>query len=584
VDFAFTGRDGSVANLGALFSAPALAFDVESSGVHTHSDVPLGFSVTDGPNHAYYANIENQYFRELMNNPDTLYIGHNIKYDRSKMKQAGVTINNVCDTMIAAHLREDRPLSLDELIRDKTGRSIQTFNEYRKPIVASTPQELVEHFGPHARATWILWHGYEDDTHSWPGYEKELRRNIVWDTFWDLEMPLVPVLSDMEMNGVQIDAAYLAELGRYFDEKISILDEACQYWAGTTSVNFNSADQVADVLYNKLKIKPPWRKTSGGRGKPPRYTVEGKYLETIKHTHPILPYYLLYKQFQKLKGTYVEGMLEKLVDDRIYCSFNQTGTVTSRLSSSGPNLQNIPQRREEGRKIRRAFIAPPDYWLVKADADQLELKVGAHCSQDPFMLDAFRRGRDIHMETAMRRWGDPKRRPEGKTANFQNQYGGGTPEQKEAFFTAYPRMKKWQDKTKALARETGYVRTLFKRKRTIPEIFSDSRKMREHGEREAISTIIQGSSAEVVKVGMRRIWEDIRDTDIRMVLQVHDELVFEVPDNMLNDFMPHLKQRLQYNELSLPITYSISYGRNWEQMEKYDAEKYSGKPALEMAA
>lgn len=570
--YAYTSRDGSVPDLDALFGSDALAFDVEASGLHTYSDVPLGFSVTNAPGHAWFAMIDNPGFRGLMSNPNTLYIGHNIKYDRSKMKQAGAIIDNVCDTMIAAHLCEEPRLSLEYLIQAKTGRTIPTFPEYPKPILASNPQELADYFGSHARATWILWNGYEDEHYRWPGYQAELRRNIVWDTFWDLEMPLVPVLSDMEMNGVEIDAAYLKELGEYFDAKLEILKAALIHWSGSDSTNFNSPDQVAPLFYDKLKIKRPWRKTRSGRS-----VLEGKYLETIKDSHPILPIYLKYKQFQKLKSTYVDSILDALINGRLYGNFNQAGTRTSRLSSSGPNLQNIPQRYAEGRKIRQAFIAPESYSLVKADADQLELKMGAHCSQDANMLDAFRHDRDIHLETAMRRWNDPAKRPEGKTANFQNQYGGGTPEQKEIFFTAYPQMKRWQDKTKAQARELGYVRTLFKRKRTVPEVQSDNDKMREHGERECISTIIQGSSAEVVKIGMRRIWEDIRDTDIRMTLQVHDEMVFEVPDNLVEDFMPHLQQRLRYDELSLPITYSVSYGKNWASMEKYNGNGVKAK-------
>ena len=209
MEYSFASRDGHAEDLDALFNADMLAFDVEASGTHTYADVPLGFSVTDGPDHSYFAHIDNAYFRELMANPNTLYIAHNAKYDRSKMKQAGVVIDNLCDTMIAAHLCEEPRLSLHELVERKLNRSIKTFGDYPKPVATSTTRELVDHFGSHARATWILWNGFQDEDVNWPGYKYELRRRILWDTFWKLEMPLIPVISDMEMNGVQIDADYL---------------------------------------------------------------------------------------------------------------------------------------------------------------------------------------------------------------------------------------------------------------------------------------------------------------------------------------------------------------------------------------
>jgi len=565
MDYGFVSRDGSSEDLSALMSASILALDVEGTGTHSHKDVPLGFSIASSPHSAYYADIDNHYFRSMLSDPNKLIIAHNAKFDRTEMKHVGVTIDNLCCTLIAAHLCEDYPLNLVDLLAAKTGRGITKFTDLKRPLFDMSLDELAEFSGPHSRAAWILWHGYEDDRYSWPGYKQELRRNILWDTFWNIEMPLVPVLSDMEYNGVAIDAGYLKELGIYLDGKIALLEEALKYWSGHDNVNFNSPDQVAKVFFKELGIKPSWKKTRSGRS-----AIEGKYLETIKGTHSIIPYYLMYKQFQKLKGTYVDGLLGQMVDGRVYGDFNQTGTRTSRLSSSDPNLQNIPQRSEEGRKIRRAFIAPEGTTLVKADADQLELKAMAIKSRDPNMLQAFKDKRDIHLETAIRAYHDAKRRFEGKTLNFTVQYGGGSPEQQEAFFSAYPGVKKWIDKTNQEAMEIGYVRTLFNRKRTIPDLKSLYDKQRAHGCREAISTIIQGSSAEVVKVGMKRSWDEIKHTDIKMVLQVHDEMVYEVPDNLVSDFMPELQKTLRYDELELPITYTISSGKNWAEMEKWN--------------
>lgn len=563
-DYAFASKDGSPEDLEALFGAPILAFDVESTGVHMRSDVPIGFSVTHSPNSAYYASIDNVYFRELLANPNTLYISHNSKFDRSMMRRVGVQVNKVCDTMIAAHLCEEVDLSLEFLIGHKAGRSIPTFGDIRRPLIDLSLHEMLDYSGSHSRAALILWNGYEDEHYYWPGYEYELRRNLLSKVFWGLETPLIPVLSDMELHGVAINSSYLVELGQYFDEKLELLEQALVYWAGT-KINFNSPDQVADLFYRKLGIKPGRNVTNSGRP-----AVEGKYLESIKNSHTIIPLYLRYKQYQKLKSTYVNSLVEKKVDGRIYGNFNQAATRTGRLSSSDPNLQNIPERTEEGRKIRRAFVAPPGFVLIKVDADQLELKMIAILSKDPALLGAFRAGKDIHEETATRAYGSASRRPDGKTLNYQVIYGGGREDQQQAFFSAYPGVPRWEEKVRQDAETVGYVRTLFGRKRSIPEIRSSNRKLAEHGHRKAISTIVQGSSAEVIKVGMRRVWEDIKNTGIGMVLQVHDELLFEVPTELLPDFASYLGRRLQYDDLDLPITYSISYGPNWAQMTKWN--------------
>ncbi len=554
--------------LDSLFSAPTLAFDVESTGTHTRRDVPIGFSIAGDADNGFFIPVDDRYHCQLLAD-EKAYIAHNGKYDRSMVLKLGITVDNICDTMIAAHLCEEAELNLPYLIALKTGRKIREFTEFGKNLLMASYEELAEYFSHHARAAWILWYGYRDDRYNWPGYQQILEDKKLSSVFWDLEMPLVPVLSDMEYNGVAIDRSYLSELGSYFDEKIELLDHALGYWADkyNRKVNFNSPDQVADLFYDHIKIKPPPFKTRSGR-----YTLEGKYLDGIKDTHPIIPRYLEYKRLQKLKGTYVNALLRNMIEGRVYGNFNQTGTRTSRLSSSGPNLQNIPQRTEIGRRIRTAFIAREGFSLVKADADQVELKMMAIWSKDKYLLEAFRLNKDIHLETALRMFNDASRRPEGKTANFQMIYGGGSQRQRDMFFVAYPGVLIWTNNALARARGLKYVRTLFGRIRTIPELGHGIEKVAAHGDREAISTLIQGSTAEVVKVGMRRIWEDIQGTDIKMVLQVHDEVVFEVPDAQVKEFSHHVKERLQYDELDLPITYSVSTGKNWNTMTKVNTE------------
>ncbi len=554
--------------LDSLFDAPTLAFDVESTGTHTRKDIPIGFSVAGNADNGFFVPVDDRYYCQLLAD-NKAYIAHNGKYDRSMMLKLGITIDNICDTMIAAHLCEEAELNLPYLIALHTGRKVREFSSFGKNLLIAPYQDLAEYFEHHARAAWILWYGYHDEHHNWPGYQQILEDKKLTNVFWDLEMPLIPVLSDMESNGVAIDRQYLSELGDYFDQRIELLDYALGYWSEKYNrvVNFNSPDQVADLFYNHLRIKTPPFKTRSGR-----YSLEGKYLETIKNTHPVIPRYLEYKRLQKLKGTYVNSLLRDMIEGRIYGNFNQTGTRTSRLSSSGPNLQNIPQRTEIGRRIRTAFIAREGCSLVKADADQVELKMMAIWSEDKYLLEAFKLNKDIHLETALRMYNDAARRPEGKTANFQMIYGGGSQKQRDMFFVAYPGVLDWTNRVLGLARVQGFVRTLFGRIRTIPEIQSNIQKMAAHGDREAISTLIQGSTAEVVKVGMRRIWEDIQGTDIKMVLQVHDEVVFEVPDSQVEEFSHHVKKRLQYDEFEIPITYSVSVGKNWSTMTKVNTE------------
>ncbi len=556
-----------VAAIDNLFGRDLLSFDVESSGTHTRKDVPFGFTISGGADKSFWVNADDRYYINLLNDPNATYITHNGKFDRTMVKKLGVTVENFCDTMIAAHLMEDSPLNLNDLIFMKTGRNIKEFTDLTTHMLMMNDEEIYNHFQHHARAPWILWNGYPES--DWKGYAYELRRSMLWDVFWDVEMPLVPVLSDMEENGVMIDRPYLSELEQYFNHRIGLLEYALKGWK---DINYNSPDQVAPLFYNELKIKPPWKKTSKGR-----YSVDGKYLEEHKNYHPIIPMYLMYKQLQKLKGTYVDSLLRDMIDSRIYGSFKQTGTRTSRLSSVDPNLQNIPARSQEGRKIRRAFRAPPGKKLVKCDADQLELKCMAIRSQDPVMLQAFKDKKDIHTETAIRAFGDEGERRRAKTLNFQIQYGGGEEKDKDAWYKVYNGVLKWKDRQILDAKRCGYVRTLFGRKRTLPDIKLGKDMIKppfplssliEHAEREAISTAIQGTGSEIVKIGMRRIWNDTRDSDFKIVLQVHDEVVYEVPEKVADEFALHIARTMQYDDLDIPITYSASVGDNWAEMKE----------------
>jgi len=552
-NWVFVAADGSKPDIGSLVRSPFLAFDVESNGKDMGLSTPIGFSLACSAESGYYAPVEDQFAKGLLA-VDKLYIAHNASFDRSMMKKCGVIINRIADTMVAAHLLEEPILNLKHL----SPFQVTAFSDLPRGFAGMDLVGLGKYSCPHAMAAYSLW---------WR-YEKRMRELGLTGVFWNVEMPLVPVISDMELNGVAVSRKALESLGETFDGMLSSLEEALQHWSGTKA-NFNSPEQLSNVLFNKLQLPPhKWRRTSSGRP-----SVDADYLESIKHLHPFVPLYLQYKKLMTLRNSYVRSLIKDIhPNGRVYCKFNQTGTRTGRLSSSEPNLQKIPTRAELGRKIREAFVAPEGYKLMSADMDQLELRMLAICSKNPFLLDAFRNNRDIHRETAIRVFGDEKRRHEGKTMNFQLVYGGGTPEHREMFFGAYSGVKEWQDSVCRQAREAQYIRTLNGRIRTIPEYTRGlvSGKEEAHGDREVISTLIQGSSAEEVKVGMRKLWEKVRDTSVKMLLQVHDEVLLEVPKELVNDVAEVAKESMTITKYEIPLTVTIKVGDNWGTMTRLE--------------
>lgn len=559
-DYAYVSADGSPEDINSLMASGQLAFDVEGTGVNVGTSLPLGFSLAHSLTGAYYATIDNQFFKDLLADQHRLKIAHNAIYDRSMMKKGGVIIDRLCCTMIAAHLLEEDRLSLKAQALKHLNLDVRSFKELGRSFDLMTIEEMAEYSGPHSASALALWEIYEE----------RMKRLKLLDVFWNIEMPLVPVLSDMELNGVMVDSNVLRDIGGRLDVRIAALGDALNYWCGTSNVNFNSPDQVAKVFYDKLGLPQHWAKTKSGRS-----TIGAPYLETIKGKHPAIPIYLMFKQFKTLKNSYVNSLATQIEDDgRVYGSFNQTRTRTGRLSSSDPNLQKIPKRRPEGKLIRRAFVAPEGKVLLKADYDLLELKKMAICSKDSLLLQAFKDERDIHTETAIKLYGDPKFRSKGKTADFQIIYLGGDKKTREALEKAYPEVFAWTKQTTLQAREAGYVRTVGGRIRVIPEYSPPrgrpmSMKALEHGDREVISTIVQGSSAEDVKVGMVNIWREVRDSDIKMLLQVHDELVFEVPYNQVDDLAQLVKDKMTINDYEIPLTLSIEVGNNWGEMHEW---------------
>lgn len=565
LDFGYCSIDNSLPNLGALANASVLSFDTETSGVNTAKDIPYGFSITADPNSAYYTYMSNRFFTDLLADENKLKVTHNAKFDRSMVKKYGVVVDNLCCTMIAAHLLEENRLSLEVLLKrfiKGYDLDVKFFKDFNKPLAQATLQEMTNHFGPHSAATLALWNVLQ----------RELRANGLWNVFWKIEMPLVPVLSDMELNGAMIDVGVLSGLGTKYDERIEALDGAMKDMAKNYCVNFNSPDQAAEILYEQFKVPKPPQHMKALWTESGRPTMDRGYLEQFKGSrYPIVNLYLMYKMYRHLKDTYVNGILERLVNGRIHTNFNQTRTRTGRLSSTDPNLQNIPQRTEIGKEIRTAFVAPEGKKIIKPDMDQVELRKMACLSNCKALLDAFREKRDVHSETALRAYGSVDERPDGKTLNFRLIYGGGTEKDQALLFSIYPEVKQWTESRRRDYEILGYARTHYGRKRHLGDFDRMSGKEAAHAHREGISTEDQGSCAEYLKLGMRKVWEDIKDSDVKMLLQVHDELVLECPDKDVPEVVDLLKRHLTYNELQIPLPVSVSVGMNWAETEKIGA-------------
>jgi DNA polymerase-1 len=415
-------------------------------------------------------------------------------------------------------------------------------------------------------------------------FEPELKEQGLWQLFADVEMPLTPVLMGMERNGVALDTGLLKQMSQRLGEQLSKLEENIYDNVGH-QFNINSPQQLSKVLFDELKL-PTARKTKGG------YSTGAAILEELRGVHPVIGFILDYRQLSKLKSTYIDALpgLVNPKTGRVHTSFNQTRTTTGRLSSSEPNLQNIPVRGEMGKEVRQAFIAPRGSLLLSADYSQIDLRALAHLSQDKSLLDAFRHDEDIHRATAAQVFGvdpgkvTPEMRRTAKTVNFGVIYGmsdygleqatGLSREEAAAFINAYfekyPGVKQYLESTKEEARQKGYVQTILGRRRAIPEINHSNRQLREAAERMAINMPVQGTSADIIKVAMINLDREMakRQLESKMLLQVHDELIFEVPKDEVDE-MKKLVPELMSSaiKLSVPLKVDVKTGPNWGEME-----------------
>jgi DNA polymerase I len=512
-------------------------------------------------------------------------LGFNQKADYLALRAHGIELRGAdWDLLVAAYLLNSgvRSPSLEALASDVLHRSIEGREALFGSGKAATTCDQVDvmraaaFFGERMRVMLQLA----------PRLESELDRLGNAELFRELEMPLVPVLAEMELAGVSIDQAYLQQVSRELYEQLQRLDQEIADVAHGP-INVNSPQQLARFLFEDLDL-PGGRKTKSG------YSTDATVLEGLRDQHPVIPKILEFRQLSKLKGTYVDA-LPLLVDaktHRVHTSFNQTVAATGRLSSSDPNLQNIPIRTEVGQKVRRAFIpGRPGDVLLSADYSQIELRVLAHMTDDPVLVDAFARGEDIHARTAAEVFGIPQdqvtanQRRLAKVVNFGLFYGlsdfglardtGMSTEEArtfiDAYFRAYNRVREFLEGIKIQAREQGYVETILHRRRYIQDIRSPNRMLRQGAERIAINMPVQGSAADIMKLAMIRLNNYMHEQRLasQMVLTVHDELVFEVTPgerDQLIEVVPDLMARAY--PLKVPVQVDLKLGPNWQDMER----------------
>ncbi len=579
-----------------LSHAGTFAFDTETTGLNPMTAKLVGISLSPAPGEAYYVPVGHVILDEvtqlsleqvvsrlqpLLEEARVAKLAHNSKYDMMMLAEGGVSVNGLTfDTMIAAHLLGEKSLGLKTLAFSRLGIEMTPISAL---IGKGAKQLSMAQVGIKQAADYAC--ADADMTFRLVGLlEPGLRQQGLWPLFAEIEMPLVPVLLLMERNGVALDTGLLRDMSQNLGEQVAGLEENIYSQAGH-EFNLNSPQQLGRVLYDELQL-PTTR-----RGKS-RYSTEASVLQELRKDYAIAGNILEYRQLTKIKSTYIDT-LPGLVNPRtgrIHTSFNQTRTATGRLSSSEPNLQNIPVRGELGGQVRQAFIAPPGFYLLGGDYSQIDLRALAHLSQDPGLLRAFQHDEDIHAATAAQIFGveasriTPDMRRLAKTVNFGVIYGmsdygleQATELSREeagrfitAYFEKYPGVRQYLDATKEQARQHGYVQTLMGRRRFIPDINSANRQVREAAERMAINMPVQGTSADIIKVAMINLHREMTERRLKskMLLQVHDELVFEVPEaemETMRRLVPEVMSAAV--ELSIPLKVDTKEGRNWGEMK-----------------
>lgn len=567
-----------------------LSFDTETTSTNAIDAELVGLSFAVEEFKAVYVAVPAEreaaqrmvdIFRPLYEDEHIMKVGQNIKYDYEVLRRYGIEVRGpMFDTMLAHYIVQPelhhnmdymaetllgyQTIHIDQLIgpRGKGQRSMRDLQ----------PQEVYEYAAEDADVTLRLKNVLEQKLKEVDGER----------LFYDIEMPLVPVLAEMELTGVCLDTAALAETGKNFNRRLAEYEQKIYAEAGET-FNISSPKQVGDILFGKMKIVDKPKKTKTGQ-----YVTSEEVLTQLRSRAPIVDDILSYRGLKKLLGTYIEA-LPRLINPRtghIHTCFNQAITATGRLSSSDPNLQNIPIRDDDGKEIRKSFVPEPGCLFFSADYSQIELRIMAHLSQDEHMLDAFRSGTDIHAATAAKIWHvpveevTPEQRKKAKQANFGIIYGISTyglaqrmnisnSEARQLiddYFATFPRVKAYMDEAIATCREKGYAETIYHRRRYLPDIASRNATVRGFAERNAINAPIQGSEADIIKVAMIHIFKRFATEGLRsrMILQVHDELNFSVyPEEREQVERIVIEEMENACRLSIPLTADAGWGANW---------------------
>lgn len=590
-DYQLVATDGQISSLIEMLQRhEVFAFDTETTGLDVCSSEIIGMSFSVRAHEAFYVTLPDDFeaarrvierFVPLFSDTGKTLVGQNIKFDMSMLAHYNISLKNkLFDTMLAHYLIDpeqrhnmdylaDVYLNYETLrIEELIGRGKSQVNMRMVPL-----EPLKDYAAEDADVTYRLYEVFKS----------QLAENQLTNLFEDMEMPLVEVLSTMECNGVKIDSDNLKQISDQQAKQIKELESQIFANAGK-EFNIASPKQLGEILFDDLKIKAPAKKTKTGQ-----YPTGEEVLQKIITAHPIVQEILDWRGLSKLKSTYVDALpaLINPCDGLVHTSYNQAVTATGRLSSTNPNLQNIPVRTDNGREIRKAFVPRDEnHVLLAADYSQIELRIITHLSGDPAMTEAFNAGVDIHAATAARVYGveledvtkDMRRR--AKAVNFGIIYGmsafglaerigisrGEAAEIIKSYFREYAGIQEYIDRCIASARQNGYVETMFGRRRYLRDINSTNSVVRQFAERNAINSPIQGSSADMIKIAMANIHKELKNNDLKskMILQVHDELVFDTCIDELDTVKKIVKDKMENAmKLNIPVVAELNVGENW---------------------
>jgi DNA polymerase I len=598
--------------LSELMKQEQFVFDTETTGLNVFQDKLLGISFCWKDGEAYYLDAKKEFVEKLkpvFADEKIKKIAHNMKFDVKFLMMNGIEVQGIYfDTMIASYLLNPgtRTHKLDDI-------TFREFGFQMTKLVDIAEKKQGQLFMDNVDSSKLADYSCEDADYTWrlvSVLKKELEKNKMMDLFNNIEMPLVEVLIEMELNGVKLNADHLSALSRKLGAKIDKLTKKIHELAGE-EFNISSPKQLKVILFEKLELSTfGLNKTKTG------FSTAAGELDKLKDQHEIVPLIEQYRELTKLKSTYIDA-LPRLIEPktgRVHTEFNQTITATGRLSSSNPNLQNIPIRSDFGREIRRAFIAESGKKIVAADYSQIELRVVACLANDKTMIEGFNRGDDIHSVTAAKVYGvelkdvTKEMRSGAKEVNFGVLYGMGAwglAERKgisraeakdfiDKYFENFSSVKTYLDQMKETARDQGYVETLFGRRRYLPEINSGVQQVKASAERMAINMPVQGTGADLMKIAMVNVYNRLkgdandtllrysydgqanghtnsRDTNkqVKLLLQVHDEIVLEVSDEIVDEVGKMVKEEMQsVHKMCVPIDVDVEVGENWQEMKE----------------